>query len=56
LSGENISPRFVVPTVAASVDIVAHIGVEADGRHRVREVVAVPGRLGGALRVSTFLC
>ncbi len=45
LSGENISARFVVPTVAASVDIVAHVGVEADGRRRVREIVAVPGRV-----------
>ena len=45
LAGENISARFVVPTVAASVDIVVHIGVEADGRRRVREIVAVPGRV-----------
>lgn len=45
LAGENISGRFVLPTVAASVDIVVHIGVEADGRRRVREIVAVPGRV-----------
>ncbi len=44
-AGENISARFVVPTVAASVDIVVHLGVEADGRRRVREIVAVPGRV-----------
>ena len=34
-----------MPTVAASVDIVVHLGVEADGRRRVREIVAVPGRV-----------
>ena len=26
LAGENISARFVVPTVAASVDLVVHLG------------------------------
>jgi pilus assembly protein CpaF len=45
LAGENISARFVVPTVASSVDIVVHVGVEADGKRRVREVVSVPGRV-----------
>jgi pilus assembly protein CpaF len=45
LAGENISARFVVPTVASSVDVVVHVGVEADGRRRVREIVAVPGRV-----------
>lgn len=45
LAGENISARFVVPTVAASVDIVVQIGLDADGRRRVREIVAVPGRV-----------
>ena len=47
LAGENISPRFVVPTVAASVDLVVHLDLEADGVRRVREVVAVPGRVEG---------
>jgi pilus assembly protein CpaF len=45
LAGENISGRFVVPTVAASVDIVCHLAVGADGRRRVREITAVPGRV-----------
>lgn len=45
LAGENISARFVVPTVAASVDIVVQIGLDVDGRRRVREIVAVPGRV-----------
>ncbi len=45
LAGENISARFVVPTVATSIDIVVQIGLDADGRRRVREIVAVPGRV-----------
>jgi pilus assembly protein CpaF len=45
LAGENISPRFVVPTVAASVDVVVHTGIDLDGRRRVREIVSVPGRV-----------
>ena len=45
LAGENISARFVVPTVAASVDLVVHLGVDAQGVRRVNEVVSVPGRV-----------
>ena len=44
LAGENISSRFVVPTVASSVDLVVHLGVDAQGVRRVNEVVGVPGR------------
>jgi pilus assembly protein CpaF len=45
LAGENISARFVVPTVAASVDLVVHLGIDHTGVRRVNEVVAVPGRV-----------
>jgi pilus assembly protein CpaF len=45
LAGENVGARFVVPTVASAVDVVVHIAMDADGRRRVREVVAVPGRV-----------
>jgi len=45
LAGENVSSRFVVPTVAASIDLVVHIGLEPGGSRRVREIVAVPGRV-----------
>jgi pilus assembly protein CpaF len=45
LAGENISSRFVVPTVAACLDLVVHVGIEADGQRRVREIVGVPGRV-----------
>ena len=45
LAGENISSRFVVPTVAASVDLVVHLGIGHDGVRWVEEIVAVPGRV-----------
>ena len=47
LAGENISARFVVPTVAASVDLVVHLGIDQRGVRRVLEIVAVPGRSEG---------
>ena len=47
LAGENISARFVVPTVAASVDLVVHLAIDQRGVRRVQEVVAVPGRAEG---------
>ena len=47
LAGENVTSDFVVPTVATSVDLVVHIGTDPDGRRRVREIVAVPGRVEG---------
>ena len=45
LAGENISARFVVPTVAASVDLVVHLGIDQHGIRRVNEIVGVPGRV-----------
>ncbi len=45
LAGENISARFVVPTVAASVDLVVHLGIDQYGVRRVNEIVGVPGRV-----------
>ncbi len=45
LAGENISSRFVVPTVASSVDLVVQVGVEVGGKRRIREIVGVPGRV-----------
>ncbi len=45
LAGENIGSRFVLPTVAGCVDLVVHLGIGADGQRRVREIVAVSGRI-----------
>jgi pilus assembly protein CpaF len=47
LAGENVSSRFVVPTVAGSVDLVVHIALDGRGRRKVQEILAVPGRVEG---------
>lgn len=47
LAGENVSHTFVVPTVASSIDIVVHTMRDGRGRRRVREIVAVSGRVEG---------
>jgi pilus assembly protein CpaF len=48
LAGENISHRFVVPTVAAAVDLIIFLRCDAHGRRQVEEVLAVPGRVDGS--------
>ncbi|MGQ7352463.1 CpaF family protein [Quadrisphaera oryzae] len=54
LAGPNVTADFVVPTVASAVDLVVHVALEADGRRRVREVLAVPGRVeGGVIETGT---
>jgi pilus assembly protein CpaF len=47
LAGENIAASFIVPTVAAAVDLVVHLDVNARGERRLTEIVAVPGRVEG---------
>jgi pilus assembly protein CpaF len=55
LAGSNVSAAFVVPTVAASVDIVVHLGMDASGARRVREIVGVSGRVEGEVIETTQL-
>ena len=45
----KVVSRFVVPTVAASVDVVVHTGLDPDGSRAVREIVAVTGRVENGL-------
>ncbi len=55
LAGENVSDRFVVPTVASAIDIVLHLGLDHRGRRRVREIVAVTGRVeGGVVEIESL--
>jgi pilus assembly protein CpaF len=57
LAGENISSRFVVPTVAACLDLVVHLAVEPDGRRRVQEIVGVPGRVeNDIIEIEPIFC
>lgn len=45
LAGRNIDSAFVVPTVAASIDLVVHCELTREGRRRVVEIVAPSGRI-----------
>lgn len=55
LAGENVSDRFVVPTVAAAVDLVVHLDLDRDGARRTREIVALTGRVeGGMIETSSL--
>ena len=49
LAGENVTSQFVVPTVASCIDLVVQIGVEPNGSRRIREIVALPGRVEGGV-------
>ena len=55
LAGRNIDAAFVVPTVAASIDIVVHCELARGGRRRVTEIVAPSGQVtGGVIEASTI--
>ncbi|WP_061960704.1 CpaF family protein [Demequina flava] len=55
LAGENVTDRFVVPTVASAIDLVVHLDRGPHGARRVREIVAVPGTVeGGVITMSTL--
>jgi pilus assembly protein CpaF len=47
LAGDNVTTKFVVPTVAGCIDLVVHISAETGARRVVREVLAIPGRVEG---------
>jgi pilus assembly protein CpaF len=53
LAGENVSDRFVVPTVASAIDLVVHLDLDHRGKRRVREIVGLSGRVeGGVVEVA----
>lgn len=53
LAGENVSSSFVVPTVAAAIDIVVQLGIGQGGKRQVSEIVALPGRVeNGVIEVA----
>jgi pilus assembly protein CpaF len=45
LAGENVSHRFIVRTVAATIDLIVFLRSDPSGRRRVDEVLGVSGRL-----------
>ncbi len=44
LAGENISHKFIAPTVASAIDIVVQVSLSSDGTRRIVEVARVTGR------------
>jgi pilus assembly protein CpaF len=44
LAGENISHKFIAPTVASAIDLVIQVSLGTDGARRVIEVARVTGR------------
>jgi pilus assembly protein CpaF len=44
LAGENISHKFIAPTVASAIDVIVHTSLDAHGTRRINEVAAVTGR------------
>ena len=44
LAGENISHKFIAPTVASAIDLVIQVSLSLDGTRRIMEVARVTGR------------
>jgi pilus assembly protein CpaF len=47
LAGENISHRFILPTVAGTIDLIVFLKTSRLGRRQVHEVLGVTGRVEG---------
>jgi len=47
LAGSNVSAEFVVPAVAAAVDVVVHVALLSDGMRVVQEISTLSGRIEG---------
>lgn len=44
LAGENISHKFIAPTVAAAIDLVVQVSLNSAGERRIVEIARVTGR------------
>lgn len=44
LAGENISHKFIAPTVASAIDLVVQVSLAIDGSRKLIEIVRVTGR------------
>ena len=49
LAGRNIDSSFVLPAIAAGVDLVVHCSRDPGGRRRIREIVQTTGRVSDGL-------
>ena len=44
LAGENISHKFIAPTVASAFDLIVHVSLDQNGMRRIKEISALTGR------------
>ncbi|MCX6440332.1 MAG: ATPase, T2SS/T4P/T4SS family [Actinobacteria bacterium] len=44
LAGENISHKFIAPTVASAFDLIVHVSLDHAGMRRIKEIAALTGR------------
>lgn len=44
LAGENISHKFIAPTVASAIDLIVQVAIAKDGSRRIVEIAQVTGR------------
>jgi pilus assembly protein CpaF len=44
LAGENISHKFIAPTVASAIDLIVHVSLDSQGVRRVKELASLTGR------------
>ena len=44
LAGENISHKFIAPTVASAFDLIVHVSLDQSGMRRIKEISALTGR------------
>lgn len=54
LAGRNIDSGFVLPAVAAAVDLVVHCEKSVDGHRRVTEIIRPDGVCDGAFTTTTL--
>ena len=55
LAAENVTSAFVVPTVAATIDLVVFLSRDPAGHRAVTEITAIPGRCeDGVIEVETI--
>ncbi|MCX6428364.1 MAG: ATPase, T2SS/T4P/T4SS family [Actinobacteria bacterium] len=45
LAGENISQKFIAPTVASAIDLVIQVALDNTGKRRIVEVASLSGRV-----------
>ena len=45
LAGENISQKFIAPTVSSAIDLIVHVNLFRDGKRRLTEVAGITGRI-----------